>query len=645
MANTINKVLVQRTSSFGGVYTDFVPATEIGIGIEPNAASRPPGLADNTKFGYTTASVWQYAGMLYSPSIYCAADCAAWSPLSANDSPGTPTDVMGTTLTKFAGGTCSMVKAYVGAALDVAITIGGVYQIFTINILANGELDVISLGAVMAQADAGTDAKVLKLYDQTGNGNHAALTTATGVPCAVNGTITTGTTLTVNSVTSGTVAVGQTIYGNGIPVGITIASGAGPYVLSGTGAPANPGPEAMYLGIQVVPYVDWDPILNRYCIYSPNEQANRRQLQLPQTCTFTNANNVGVYAVGVGTNSSDTSQPCLCAVGDSSVGSGFYVAIFGGTGSPQNLNGQLIVTQNGTARSIAVPIRNQPCVLVMGTAATPLTTLNVNEDQATSNAAITSQALAGGTIFSYGGGALIAYGMMKFIGLALFNAAPTATQNQQLRYGAYTRFNIYPQVINQIALVGDSRLASFGVLHGFGISSWLPWYVGRNLDLINLSTHSQPVQTQIGDGLVPTVTGIAKSLQTFKKPGLNYALILGGVNDFAVNNSTVAQVLGYLQTLCAQIVAAGWIPILIAELATTTATNNANTQLPLLHAAIMAAGSAAFSGAQIIDLYGYTPIVTPSNANFYTTGLHPTLALHQLIASAAAAVLPISQVY
>lgn len=617
---------------------NWAQATTTVSAAVASVINRAPGVNDNANSGYTTNSVWQYGGTVYTPSAYCGTDSAAWAPVYQS-AIGTPTDVMGVTLTKFAGGTCAMVKGYTGPAVDVAVTVAGVYQIYTVNILAPGELDNVSMGAVMATADAGTNAKVLKIYDHSGNTNHAALTTATGVPCAVNATITTSTTLTVNSTTTGTVAIGQTLYGNGVPPGITIASGAGPYVLSAA-CGLNPGPEAMYLGIQVVPYIDWDPVLGRYAIYSPNEQSGRRQLQIPQTATFTNANNVGVYAVGVGTNSSDISQPCLCAVGDSSVGSAFYAAIFGGTGSPQNLNGQLIVTQNGTARSIPVPIKNQPCVLIMGTAATPLTTLSVNEDQATSSAAITSQALAGGTIFSYGGGAIIAYGMMKFVGLAMFNAAPTAAQSQAMRYGAYTRFNIFPQIQNQIALVGDSRFANFNVTPGFGVSNILPRYVGRNWEVINLSTHSQAVLTQIGDALVPTVTGLAKSLQTFKKPGLNYAVILGGVNDFAGGAATVPQVIGYLQTLCAQIAAVGWIPVLLAELTTTTVTNSANTLLPILNAEIVSLGSAAFSGAQIVNMYGYVPVVTPANTSYYYSGLHPTPALHQIIASAIASAIP-----
>jgi len=634
------------TTDQGMVYTNGVswivlaPATYNSVPAKYNI-QRPPAVTDNATLGFTTNSVWQYAGTIYTTSAYCASDSAAWTAL--NLSPiGTPADVMGTTLTKFAGGTCAMLKGYTGAAVDVAITAGGVYQIYTVNILATGELDNVSMGAVMATADAATNAKVLKVYDQSGNSNHATLANAAGIAVsAASATVTTGTTLTINSGQTGTIAAGQTVYGSGIPPGITVASGAGPYTLSGAGAPANPAAIAVYFGITSPPYIDWDPVLGRYAIYSPNEQTNggttnKRALQLPQAATFTNANNVGVYAVGVGTNSSDISQPCLCAIGDSSVGSGFYQAIFGGTGGAQNLNGQLIVTQNGTAHTLPVAIKNQPCVLIASSAATPLMTLNVNEDQGTNNAAITSQAVAGGWIFSYGGSAIIPYGMMKFVGLAMFNAAPTAAQSQAMRYGAYCRFNIFPQVINQIALVGDSRLANFNVTPGFGVSNILPRYVGRNWDLINLSTHSQMVLTQIGDGLVPTVTGLAKSLQTFKKPGLNYAVILGSVNDFSQVSASVAQAFSYLQTLCAQIVAAGWVPILIAELTTTSVTGNANTQLPLLNAAIVAAGSAAFSGAQIVNLYGYVPVVTPGNANYYYTGLHPTPAVHQIIASAVA---------
>jgi len=65
---------------------------------------------------------------------------------------------------------------------------------------------------------------------------------------------------------------------------------------------------------------------------------------------------------------------------------------------------------------------------------------------------------------------------------------------------------------------------------------------------------------------VPTVTGVAKSLQTFKLPGNNYAVILLGVNDFITRaHQAWPAVLANLQLLCAQIVGGGvGRPILIA---------------------------------------------------------------------------------
>lgn len=628
----------EATQIAAGTAVSYPPSAPI---VGRNSTGRPPGVLDDATFGYTTASVWQYGGTVYTPAAYCGTDSAAWAPVYES-AVGTPVDVMGTTLTKFAGGTCAMIKGYTGAAIDVAITTGGVYQIYTINILATGELDNVSLGAVMATADANTNAKVLKVYDQTGNGNHAALVTATGVPAVVNATVTTSTTLTVNSVTSGTVAVGQTLFGNGIPPGVTIVSGTGPYVIGA--AALNPGPEAMYLGVTTPPYVDWDPVIGRYTLQAPNEftsggSTNRRCLQLPQTMTITTTQNYGVYAVGTGVGSADVQAPALCAVGDATVSTN-YEAILGGVNTPATYGQMSINHVGGANRTVGAYIDCQPMVLLMATASTPLTTISVNEQSATNSGAIAALALAGGYIFSYGSTFFIGYGMMKLCGLAIFNAAPTAAQQKAMRYGAYARFNIYPQVINQVALVGDSRFCNSRVTPGFGVSALLPRYIGRNFKVFNLGVSGTTAQQHTGDGLVPTVTGDAASLAAIKGPGLNYAVILLGVNDFGTNSSTVAQTLGYLQKLCAQITAAGWIPILISELATTTTTgSNPATQLPLLNAAIQAAGAQGM-GAALVNLYGYTPVTTPATTAYYSDGLHPTLAVQQIAASAVAATIP-----
>jgi lysophospholipase L1-like esterase len=169
----------------------------------------------------------------------------------------------------------------------------------------------------------------------------------------------------------------------------------------------------------------------------------------------------------------------------------------------------------------------------------------------------------------------------------------------------------------------------------------LPKYLGRNYDMLNLSVTSVTALKMTGDGLVPTVTGVAKNLQGLKRPGVNYAVILLGVNDIGLSSATLQQVIGYLQTLCAQCAAAGWLPVLIAEMATTSSTGtNASILLPPLRAAIMAQGAAGMNAYAIVDLYGYVPVTTPANTAYYYDGLHPTPAVQQIIASAIAQVIP-----
>lgn len=608
------------------------------------ATNRPPGVTDNATLGFTTSSVWQQGGTVYTPAAYCANDSAAWAPVTQSPI-GTPADVMGTTLTKFAGGTCSMLKGYTGAAIDVAVTIGGVYQIFTINILATGELDNVSLGAVMAQADAATAVKVLKIYDQTGNGNHATLANAAGIAVsAASATVTTATTLTINSGQTGTIAVGQAVYGNNIPPGITVSAGAGPYTLSSTGAPANPVAIAVYFGITSPPWIDWDPLLGRYVIFSANSATangttDKRSLQFPQAMTFTSSQTLGAFAVGTGVLSSDNNNPFLVSIGDSQVGGANWVGIQGASGAYSS-NGNISTTQNGVGRVTATTITCQPMVLEFSTTAAPLTTLRVNERSATSGSAIANVALAGGWLFSYGGSAWVPSGMMKLVGLALFNATPSATQLKQMRYGAYARFNIFPQVINQVALVGDSRLSNGGMTDfAFGTCALLPRFIGRNWDVLNLSKSGSSATLHMGDGLVPTVTGTAANLATYKASGLNIAVVLLGVNDFLVNLITPAAALAALKTLIAQINAVGWTPIILAELSTTQATGAANTNLPILRGLIVAAGAAGMGG-QVIDLYSYVPITTPGTTAYYPDGLHPSEAVHQIITSVVAAAIP-----
>jgi len=298
---------------------------------------------------------------------------------------------------------------------------------------------------------------------------------------------------------------------------------------------------------------------------------------------------------------------------------------------------QIAITQTGTNKRVPVTIDGQPMVLVASQTSAPLITINVNEQAGTNNAAITASALAGGWIFAYGGTGLAQYSMVKLVGIAMFNAAPTAAQSLAMRLGAYTRFNIYPQVQNQVVLIGDSRWASNLVTSGFGSNTFLARYIGRNWRVLNFGTSASQANAQVGDGLIPTLNGIAVALAQAKAPGINYAVILLGVNDMGTGSKTAAQVLALLQTLCAQIANVGYIPILVSELTTTFSSGaNPSTQLPVLNAAITAAGAATMNAKAIVNLYGYVPVTTPGNVAYYYDGLHPTLAVHQLVQSAIA---------
>jgi hypothetical protein len=79
---------------------------------------------------------------------------------------------------------------------------------------------------------------------------------------------------------------------------------------------------------------------------------------------------------------------------------------------------------------------------------------------------------------------------------------------------------------------------------------------------------------------------------------------------------------------------------LISELATTEVIgSNPAVLMPQLCAQINALGAAAMNAAAIVNMQNYVPVITPSNVNYYSDGLHPTLPIHLMIASASAAAL------
>jgi hypothetical protein len=131
---------------------------------------RAPTPKDNSSLGYDINSVWQYNGDLYQPIVAPTSTSAVWG--VNQRSTATVVDIVGVTNTKFAGGTVAMKGGFTGPAIDISVTISATPTTFTINVLSTGELDNVSCNAAIGQRDSGTFVTVIKIYDQSGNGNH-----------------------------------------------------------------------------------------------------------------------------------------------------------------------------------------------------------------------------------------------------------------------------------------------------------------------------------------------------------------------------------------------------------------------------------------------------------------------------------------
>lgn len=137
----------------------------------PNPVSgRAPLPADDTAKGYSSTSVWQVGGQLYTAYDVSNAGAAVWTP-GGKVKRGRTADLLGAACVG-AWGLVAMKAGFTGPAVDVKCTIAASPVTVTGNILANGELDIAPLMASLALSDAGTTWQVSKLYDQSGGVNH-----------------------------------------------------------------------------------------------------------------------------------------------------------------------------------------------------------------------------------------------------------------------------------------------------------------------------------------------------------------------------------------------------------------------------------------------------------------------------------------
>lgn len=131
-----------------------------------NASAAPTMLADNLH-GFKVDDLWQACGKVWQ-AVSVTAGAAVWQQMNVT---GLPVDYLGHNVV-FSGGTIRLVSGYMGPALDIRLTVNGQSQVATLNFTPDGHLDT----QLLQKRDVGTFASVLKVYDQSGHGNHLVAT-------------------------------------------------------------------------------------------------------------------------------------------------------------------------------------------------------------------------------------------------------------------------------------------------------------------------------------------------------------------------------------------------------------------------------------------------------------------------------------
>lgn len=530
--------------------------------------NRPPDVTDNASKGYTLASIWQAGGRLYKPVTAPDNVSAAWAvqPMPA----GCFTDIVGATNTIFAGGMKAQKLGYTGPAVQLTATIATAPVTLDIAILPSGDLDNLAVQNFLSLADAGTVVTITKIYDQSGKGNH---------------------------------------------------------LIKSASYPA--------------PLIEWDEVLQSYIWGDlPGNSTVIRTLQFPAgtisggvlTAGFgVVGNSCSVYAVGRGVNAADNGKATLCVLGDAlnpTVPDRRTLTTL------TNVNGYMNVSKNGTNQVFVpkIPLDSQPSVLITSLGAVN-SIISINEDigtvAATSGANDTA-VYTGGYLNCITPSSPDYHGSHRGMALCIANVALTAAQMTLLRNAAYVRYDIRPQVMDQIFCVGDSRTARIQLNQNTIMGNWpleLVSRIGRDYRVYGMG-NSGIRASQIPTNQLPAVLGY------FKPTAKNIAFFLAGVNDLA-NGDSVDTTLASIQANTFALKGAGFQTILLNELATTSTSNGVNVKLPLLRAVIAAQGVNGMGCDAIYDPMVFTPFTQPSNALYYPDGLHPAPALESQLASGA----------
>jgi len=379
-------------------------------------------------------------------------------------------------------------------------------------------------------------------------------------------------------------------------------------------------------------YLVWDVLMNRYVIAADQGYGTDGQGLAFDATMSVQETSMSAFFFGRGVGSQgDVNSQIVATFGTGATA----LSIHTGEGSV----GPTLAAWNGASRrpvtaNQCTPLDCKPCVAWYVGGASSVA-MGVNEDSYTAASAL-STARTGGYLGNWD----LASGKfpaMRFVGFAIANANATAVQQTKIRNWFYTKFDALPQARDRVVFVGDSRgtlvysnqnatSASIGQF-GANIGVQLAEKLSADCQVVNASssgwTNADHAAKSI-PGLVATV-----------KSGVgNVAVVLIGVNDFIVSNLTAAQSFTALNANISALKTAGYYTIVVAELRCVTATNGANTKTDELHTLI---NSGACLADEVVDVWGLTPIASPSNSAYYPDGLHPNGPVCGLIAAAVSA--------
>lgn len=520
--------------------------------ISSQTHNRPPGAYDNTSKGYSTSSVWQAYGTIYTPIGTMDEVSAIW----AQDADQGKDLTAIVPLANISGsyGLCGEIPNYAGPACDINVTIATVATTFTINILPGGAFDNASFSKAASQADAGTNVTIIKWYDQTGKGNHM-------VPVA--------------------------------------------------GKPQ--------------PFIVWDMSMAAYVIDGgPAFNGAVRTLGIPSGVVLA-GNTYGIYAYGRAVGTCDNSLGFLNCFGDNTGSAGNGTQF---TSVALDATGRFYVNQ-GFAKLFGTQIilaDSTPHAVVISRSSTS-TILSVNEDINTHVSTSDGNTYTGGFLFCYNKDAPDYHASHRLMSFNVFNITLTAAQQTSLRKRAYIKYDIRPQVLQQIFDIGDSRTSGSKPTNSplTTISMETADLVAKEYRCYGFG-NSGYTAAQITSG---ANSQLANAIATYRPKVANIYFILGGAVNSLSGGLDVPTTLSQLQTQAAMLKATGGKVVVLNELSTTSTTNGVNTKLPQIRDLISAAGPSGMGADAIMDLGKITAFLTPSTTAFFPDGLHPSYAMDQ----------------